>query len=587
MQTSKKLVLGIDGGGTKTEWLFLEHREDLNANLILAKGRLPASNIKITSDESLIRLFETLPGGATHVGAFLAGCGTDSDREHLRALVARVWPHAHIEVGSDRNSAFATAFGDGDGIAVIAGTGSAVHGRRGAQYERAGGWGQLLGDRGGGYDLAMQGLRCTLCAFDLEHHVTPLGRDALRELALNSLEDLVDWARNADKMSVAKLAPIVFRAADDGDAEALDIVNAGARRLAQYACAVAKRLEVPTPEVKLLGGLFIHHPVYVDLFKGYLADLVSGARVAVCADSPAIGAARLAAGEAVKVRGRAEPRAVIQATELSEIAGASTEQRNPRSEHLDEMDTGRLIDLFVSEEDRVTDALAAASPSLEEAVKHTSESLNCGGRLFYVGAGTSGRLGMLDASEIPPTFGAPIDLVQGIIAGGVQALYRAVEGAEDEALQGAVAIAERGLRGGDVVCGITASGRTPFVFGALERAKSMGAVTILLTCNPSRQRNGKRWDVEIDLPTGPELVTGSTRLKAGTATKVALNILSTCTMIRLGKVKGNLMVDLRASNVKLRDRAIRVVSETRQLSYQEAEQILLEHDWNVRESLAS
>jgi N-acetylmuramic acid 6-phosphate etherase len=143
------------------------------------------------------------------------------------------------------------------------------------------------------------------------------------------------------------------------------------------------------------------------------------------------------------------------------------------------------------------------------------------------------------------------------------------------------------LRGGDVVCGITASGRTPFVFGALERAKSMGAVTILLTCNPSRQRNGKRWDVEIDLPTGPELVTGSTRLKAGTATKVALNILSTCTMIRLGKVKGNLMVDLRASNVKLRDRALRVVSETRQLSYQEAEQILLEHDWNVRESLAS
>ncbi len=580
-------MLGIDGGGTKTEWLFLEHGENLEADLMLAKGRLPASNIKITSDESLLRLFESLPAEATHVGAFLAGCVSKADRERLRALAKKVWPNANVRVGSDRNSAFATAFGDGDGIAVIAGTGSAVQGRRGAQCERAGGWGQLLGDRGGGYDLAMQALRCTLCAFDLEHRVTTLGRDALRELALNSLEDLVDWVQNADKMSVAKLAPIVFAAADNGDAEAVDIINNGARRLAQYAGAVAKRLDATTPDVKLLGGLFLHHPAYGDLFTRYLENLLPDASVSLCADSPALGAARLAVGEYIMLGSVSQTRAVSPGIEFTEIAGAVTEQRNPRSEHLDEMDTGRLIELFVSEEARVTDALAAASFSLEQAVNRTSQSLMRGGRLYYVGAGTSGRLGVLDASEIPPTFGGPSDLVQGIIAGGAQALYRAVEGAEDEILQGALSIAERGVRPGDVVCGITASGRTPFVFGALERARSLDAVTILLTCNPSRLRTGKPWDVEIDLPTGPELVTGSTRLKAGTATKLALNILSTCTMIRLGKVRGNLMVDLRASNAKLRDRAIRVVSEIRRLSYQEAEQILLEHDWNVRECLAS
>ncbi len=586
MQTSKKLVLGIDGGGTKTEWLFLEQGDNPETYVILAKGLLPASNIKITPDESLSRSFGGLPGNATHVGAFLAGCVSKADRERLQALAAQVWPHAHVQVGSDRDSAFATAFGEGDGIAVIAGTGSAVQGRRGVQCEQAGGWGQLLGDLGGGYDLAMQGLRCTLCAFDLEHRVTPLGRDALRELALNRLEDLVDWVRNADKMSVAKLVPIVFTSAENGDTEAVDIINNGARRLAQYVCAVAKRLDTPTPDVKLLGGLFLHHPAYVDLFARYLAGLTPGAYVSLCTDSPAIGAARLAAGSDISVRNMCHTRAVNPGIDLTRIAGAATEQRNPRSEHLDEMDTARLIDLFISEEVRVTDALAAASILLEKAVDYTTESLMRGGRLYYVGAGTSGRLGVLDASEIPPTFGAPSDLVQGIIAGGTQAFYRAVEGAEDENLQGALSIAERGVRRGDVVCGITASGRTPFVFGALERARNLGAVTILLTCNPSRLRDGKLWDVEIDLPTGPELVTGSTRLKAGTATKLALNILSTCTMIRLGKVKGNLMVDLRVSNTKLRDRAIRVVSEIRRLPYQEAEKILLQHDWNVRECLA-
>ena len=208
--------------------------------------------------------------------------------------------------------------------------------------------------------------------------------------------------------------------------------------------------------------------------------------------------------------------------------------------------------------------------------------MQAGGRLFYAGAGTSGRLGVLDASEIPPTFGASPELVQGIMAGGFTALHRAVEGAEDQPNAGAFAVIERGLRAGDLLCGIAASGRTPFVLGALEQARARGAHTVLLTCNPARARRAEPWDVEIDLATGPELVTGSTRLKAGTATKLVLNILSTCAMIRLGRVRGNSMIDLQITNEKLRDRGARLVSSTLEISYEEAMRRLESAGWSVR-----
>jgi N-acetylmuramic acid 6-phosphate etherase len=213
-----------------------------------------------------------------------------------------------------------------------------------------------------------------------------------------------------------------------------------------------------------------------------------------------------------------------------------------------------------------------------------TKALQQDGRLYYVGAGTSGRLGVLDASEIPPTFGASAETVQGIMAGGVTALHRSVEGAEDERGAGALAIDERGVAAADIVCGISASGRTPFVLGALAEAKKRGAQTMLLTCNPEGV-HGEGIDLEIDLETGPEILTGSTRLKAGTATKIALNILSTGAMVALGKVRGNLMVDLAASNAKLRDRATRLVSELGRCDYAEACERLEKNGWNLRAAL--
>jgi N-acetylmuramic acid 6-phosphate etherase len=275
----------------------------------------------------------------------------------------------------------------------------------------------------------------------------------------------------------------------------------------------------------------------------------------------------------------------VVVADAAALATASTEQSNPRSTDLEKQSTAELVDLFIGEEPKITEALSARRTQLVAAVDLVSAALVAQGRLFYVGAGTSGRLGVLDASEIPPTFGAPPELVQGIIAGGATALHRAVEGAEDQPEAGALAVLERGVKRGDVVCGISASGRAPYVLGALARAHQLGARTILLSCNPTRTVTG--WDVEIDLPTGPELVTGSTRLKAGTATKVVLNILSTCAMVRLGRVKGNSMVDLHISNAKLRDRGVRLVSQELKISYEEATARLEQAGWNVRAALSS
>jgi N-acetylmuramic acid 6-phosphate etherase len=308
--------------------------------------------------------------------------------------------------------------------------------------------------------------------------------------------------------------------------------------------------------------------------------LMPEARVSVCSESGAVGACWLGARDFFELEPRPEPE-----IDISELATALTEQPNPRSSGLDVMPTPQIVDLFISEEARVADALREARLPLIAAIELVSDALRNGGRLFYVGAGTSGRLGVLDASEIPPTFGTDPQWVQAIMAGGSGAIYRAEEGAEDQSEGGALAVIERGVRPSDVVCGISASGRTPFVLGALRQARELGARTMLIACNPARQRRTVPWNVEIDLATGPELLAGSTRLKAGTATKCALNILSTATMVRLGKVRGNLMSSVMVSNAKLRDRALRLVGALRGLSRPEAEALLEENGWDVRRCL--
>ncbi len=250
-----------------------------------------------------------------------------------------------------------------------------------------------------------------------------------------------------------------------------------------------------------------------------------------------------------------------------------TEQSNPASNNLDRLTSLEIVELFNREDAKTIEAIAAARIPLAKTIDATSEAIKRGGRLFYVGAGTSGRLGVLDAAECPPTFCTPPELVQGIIAGGAAALVRSSEDLEDSREDGASAIAHHGITELDVVVGIAAGGTTPFVRGALQAAKERGATTVAISCVRAEQVS-MNVDIDIRLLVGAEIVAGSTRLKAGTATKMALNIISTGVMVRLGKVYGNRMIDVAVTNSKLRDRALRIISDLTELSRPEAEKLL-------------
>ncbi len=250
-----------------------------------------------------------------------------------------------------------------------------------------------------------------------------------------------------------------------------------------------------------------------------------------------------------------------------------TEQANPRSAQLDQLSPLELVDLFNQEDQRTVAAIAAAREPLAQAIEVITTALHQGGKLYYVGAGTSGRLGVLDAAECPPTFCTPPDLVQGILAGGPAALVKSSEGLEDIFEDGEAAMADRQVSALNVVVGITAGGTTPYVKGALHAARQRGAKTIFIACVPADQAPAEV-DIDIRLLTGPELLAGSTRLKAGTVTKMALNILSTGAMVRLGKVYGNRMVDVAVTNSKLRDRALRILCDLTDLDRAAAADLL-------------
>lgn len=234
-----------------------------------------------------------------------------------------------------------------------------------------------------------------------------------------------------------------------------------------------------------------------------------------------------------------------------------TEGRNPRTMNIDSVSTLEMIEMINEEDKKVAEAVGEAKESIAKAVDIIADRLSKGGRLIYTGAGTSGRLGILDASECPPTYGVSFDLVQGLIAGGHTAIFKAVEGAEDNKELGKTDLIEKNLTDKDVVCGIAASGRTPYVIGGMEYAKEVGAAVICVTMNPESEM-AKVADVPISVVVGPEVVMGSTRMKSGTAQKMVLNMLTTGTMIKLGKVYSNLMIDVQSTNEKLIARAKRI-----------------------------
>ena len=598
---SEECILGIEGGGTKTTWALLTRD-----GRVLAQGAAGPGNALLLTDHALAKLFREIRGKAGRnigaIGGAFAGCQLAAEKSRVEKIMRRIWPGTKtVRVMEDTRSVLAAAFGDGPGIVVIAGTGSNVAGQKSADepIEKAGGWGHLFSDRGSAYDIARRGLELAYARYDEKKIITPLAREFLSAAGKTSMEDLVPFLlRDTGKTAVAQRAHCVFSAAQKGDREARALLEAAVADLAQKVVFLARRLRLARPRVALTGGLFENQPMYLKSFRRALRKILPGEESLLLEVPGVFGAARLAglekmpddvASEGSRRAARDGPAHGVRGlptdpARLAAFAAAATEQRNPRSRGLDKRSISDLVDLFITEERHVEKALQAQRDHIAKAAALVAKKLGAGGRLFYVGAGTSGRLGVVDASEMPPTFNAPPEQVQAIIAGGAAAVFRSQEGAEDARDAGAQELKARGLTKSDVVCGIAASGQTPFVLGALDYARVLGAGTILLTCNPKRSVR-VAVDIEIDLPTGPEIVTGSTRLKAGTATKLVLNMLSTIAMVRLGRVRDNLMINVQATNDKLRARAVRLVEALAPSGAAEAHAALEENGWRVNESI--
>jgi N-acetylmuramic acid 6-phosphate etherase len=249
-------ILGIEGGGTKTAWALVAN------GAIIESGKLPPSNLRLTPLDQITKIFHILPREVDRIGVFLAGCVTEEDRAVLLKLARAVWPRAKIVAGSDRDSGMAACLRDRDGIAVNAGTGSSVTGRSGWQIEKAGGWGHILGDAGGAYFVSIRALRSVLREYDLRRGEREFAANILRALGLNNFDELVRWAQTADKMEIASLAPVVFEAARKSDEAARQIIAAGVSALVDFTTAVSMRLQLETPEVRLMGGLFENQKFY-------------------------------------------------------------------------------------------------------------------------------------------------------------------------------------------------------------------------------------------------------------------------------------------------------------------------------------
>ncbi len=584
-------ILGIEGGGTKTTWALIDPDGQVRS-----RGAAGPGNTLLLNDDSLEKLFRAIRKQSgprvSAIGGAFAGCQQAAEKERVEKVLHRVWPQATtVRAMEDTRSVLAAAFGDGPGIVVIAGTGSNVAGQKSAQtpLEKAAGWGHLFSDRGSAYDLARRGLEVAFDRYDETRKISPLAQEYLSAAGLATMEEFVPAAlRDISKTTVAQGARCVFAAAEKGDRDAKRLLDEAAQALVEKVSHVARRLRLPSPQIALVGGLFDNQPAYRERFQRALRKILPRAHAFLLTTPGVLGAARVVGLKSIsrETPAPAKSAPIAEPSRLAAFAQASTEQRNPRSRGLDRRSIPQLIDLFIREERYVEKALHAQRHEIAQAATLISKKICAGGRLFYLGAGTSGRLGVVDASEMPPTFNAPPEQIQALIAGGPAAIFRSQEGAEDASETGVTELRARGLAKGDVLCGIAASGQTPYVLAALDFARELGAGTVLLTCNPRRSIRVKV-DVAVDLPTGPEIVTGSTRMKAGTATKLVLNMLSTIAMVRLGRVQDNLMINVQATNDKLRARAVRLVEALTGARNADAQTALEANAWRVPVAVAA
>lgn len=591
-------LLGIEGGGTRTTSLLVDDTTDT----VLVEFATGPGNLHLLPGEALDahlrEIRSRLPTAPHRIGIGLAGVRSEGDRARVAAAVSREWPGVPTVVSDDLLLALeATGWQEGceAQVLLVSGTGSCCLGRnRSGEIVKVGGRGPVIGDRGSATDIALHALRSTVTLSDIHADWPALGADILNFLQMNEPESLIEWSMTASKTELASLARVVFEAAESRQDEiALAILRRAGDRLAKDTVHCAARVAKRGQRVQFVlnGSVLLKNEVFCQGVVSRIREAWPEGEINSLPRSGAWGAVALARGLR-RVEGcpsttpLAGYRSSVDGDALppwKPVAASPTEGRHPKSSGLSEMPVSEAIRLFLEEDAGIPAKILAESERIEWTVDRIAQAFAEGGRLLYCGAGTSGRLGVLDASECPPTFRSPANLVQGIIAGGRTALWSAVEGAEDDAAAGRSAIRNRRVTASDVVVGISASGHAPFVWGCLAEARERGATTVLVCCNPG-YRSHPLLDQSILPDTGPELLTGSTRLKSGTATKLVLNLLTTLAMIRSGKVLGNLMIDLNPSNTKLRGRAVRIVRELTGVGEEEALAALEGNGWVVRES---
>ncbi len=605
----KSLYLGIEAGGTHTVALLADDKGHLVKRL-----EAGPANFRLISDRQLRRLLKELAvqfPQPTALALGFAGARTTADRARLGRAAAGAWPGVPNYATNDLETALMAAPGSASvcRVLLLSGTGSCCYGRTPTgESVKVGGWGHILGDKGSGFEIGLRALKAVVYYFDRDGVWPTLGERILRALLLNEPDDLIAWIQTAPKNRIAALATEVFAGAAQSDRISRDILKGAAHSLARDAADCARRLVAAREPVEFVfsGSVLQKQPGFASQVRQLIKGLWKNSRFSPSNRESAWGAVELAKGlvsaknpgfqfngrpETTQRRFTGEAAAPSPGTTpasespLRHLLLSPTEQRNPRSMALDKMAVSKAIELMLDEDERIPQAIRKHAKEIEQVIRWIVAAFHGGGRLFYVGAGTSGRLGVLDASECPPTFRTEPDLVQGIIAGGQHALWQAVEGAEDDPVAGAKAIESRGVRKQDVVIGIAASGRTPFVWGALRAAKKRGAKSVLLCFNPNLvPPPGEMPHRIIPVDVGPEILTGSTRLKSGTATKLILNMFTTLAMVRVGKVLSNLMVDVKASNEKLKDRAARIVVELAGVDYGTARAALEKTGWDIKKA---
>ena len=584
-------VIGINGGGTKVELVAVSRDRQLLARV--QAGPVNYHNIGIDAARqtlqiaisSLIEQSGQPASALIGLGAGMAGLDRPADHDEFEAIFSAICPGVPLALDNDAIIALVAAAGRPFGVVEICGTGSIGYGlnAEGGRV-RCGGWGHRL-DQGSGYAIGRQVLVAIGRAIDTVTLPTTLTNRVLTRLGLSSPTDLIGWMYDLGRTipDIAALAAEAVGATETKmpDMAATAILVAAADGLAEDAITIARQLGFvasaqPFPLV-MSGSLFTYSSILRTQFISAVQAVAPNAVPLADAHDAALGAAALALAHIGDSWPEQSPWVVNSGRRI-------TEQRNLLTMHIAQQSTRDLLQVMNILDRRIPTVVERELDGLATLIDAVAERFQRGGRLIMLGAGTSGRLAVLDAVECRPTFGVTADQVIGLIAGGEAALTHSIEGAEDDESAGRLALAGLNISANDSVIGIAASGTTPFVIGALKAARERGALSGAIVNVPGSPIAALA-EHAIHLPVGPEVIMGSTRLRAGTAVKLVLNMLTTGVMVRANRTFGNLMTDMQSSNLKLQGRARVIVSEATGVSDQRAAELLAASDGEIKTAI--